>query len=295
MMSEEDSALSIIVVNWNTRDLLDECLESIYRTVTFPSVDVWVVDNASSDGSVEMVRSKYPLVNLVVNEKNEGFGRANNQAMRFAKAETILFLNSDVELSEGAVDEAWSLLQGAPSIGAMGCALVGMDGEVQESWGLRLPHGPAVRTGLHLPDGLIDCAYVWAAFMLVHRSVLDKVGVFDEDFYMFHEDTDLCWRILKGGWRIAYCPGIRVKHVCRQSVNILPVEARYGWLLKSEAVLLRKHLFRWQRELLVAKRLLHFPAMICFHRLGYALTRGERHADRLLWYRTGLAVLESMR
>lgn len=287
--------LSIVVVNWNTKELLDKCLDSVYRTVTRPAFDVWVVDNASTDGSAEMVRCKYPQAHCLENTENVGFSRANNQAMDLSGGETILLLNSDIELTENAVNKTWELLNEHQSIGAMGCVLKGYDGTTQESWGYSLPHGPSLRKeNRDLPDGLVDSAWIWAAFMLVRRAVVREVGMFDEEFRMFHEDTDWCWRIIDAGWHIAYCPYINVIHGCRQSVGSLPRSTYYRWLLIGDNLLYRKHHQRWQVIFQIIKRFAHYSLLAGCHWLAYCLTHAEAHAERVEWFKTARSAVAVM-
>lgn len=284
--------LSIIIVNWNTRCLLDECLGSIYRTVTFPSFDVWVVDNASSDDSVEMVRSKYPLANLIVNEKNEGFGRANNQAIHASSGETVLLLNSDVLLTKGSVEAVYRTLMKHPSIGVISCMLTDPDGQPQDCWHTDFPHGPKLRGSRpSLPDGLREATWVWAAFQMVRRQVICDVGAFDEDFVVFYEDVDWCWRIWEAGWTIAHCPDVKVIHRCNQSVSLLPSDTYWRWLLTAEFLLYYKHHPDRQYSLYMKWKYLYYHMRIVLHWVIYAVTHRKLHLAKVRWFKLALSVL----
>jgi hypothetical protein len=284
--------LSIIIVNWNTRDLLDECIASVYSTIKSTSFDVWVVDNASSDGSVEMVEAKYPQANLIRNERNEGFGRANNRAIKASEAACILLLNSDIVLTENTIDEAYRVFLKHPEFGALGCALVGSDGKVQESFSDRIPHGPSVCT--EAPEGLISSAYVWAACMFLRRSVIDRVGMFDEDFMVFHEDTDLCWRMLDAGFKIAYAPKLRILHGCRQSVKRLSRETYLTWLFSAEYTLFRKHHSRGMTLFQMCKRYVYYSIRLLGHQLAFAFSKSEHQQEMGQWFGTARRLLPVM-
>lgn len=288
--------LSIVIVNWNTKDLLDECLESIYRTITIPSFDVWVVDNASSDDSVTMVRAKYPKVNLLANDKNEGFGRANNQAMKASSGKNILLLNSDILLTQGAVDAVWERFQNHPKIGVLGCSLVGRDGLPQGNWYTSFLYGPSLSKNRQpLSDGMVEATWVWAAFEMVRREVIEQVGGFDEDFFIFYEDIDWSWRVRDAGWIIACDLTVKVIHGCSKSVKLLPDATYIRWRLVSEYMLFYKHHSALRYRIWMWRRFLYYHARILLYKIVFTLTHKKWQFETVEYMQKALPVLTEMR
>jgi GT2 family glycosyltransferase len=226
--------LSIIVVNWNTQELLRECLKSIEAHGC--GAETIVVDNGSEDGSMGMVENEFSWVRLLKNVDNIGFARANNQGIETSKGMYVLLLNSDARLTEGALEEMVKCMEGSPQVGICGPMLVYPDGSEQESFGM-LPtlwgelgrlfgvkssqyEGRPVRGEIALLNGVseksklgIQTEVVSGASMLVRRKTLETIGPLDERFFMFNEEVDLCKRAREGGWKVAYVPGAVVVHV----------------------------------------------------------------------------------
>ncbi|MEN6372206.1 MAG: glycosyltransferase family 2 protein [Armatimonadota bacterium] len=234
--------ISIIIVNWNTRELLQNCLSSIYSKPCNTVFDVYVVDNASTDGSAAMVRSQFPQVNLIENDVNAGYSRANNQGISASQGKTVLLLNSDTVVDPQVFDETLKLLHSAPSIGGLGCKLIGRDGNVQPSYSFNFPHGPKVGgPNKTVDEELVKCAFVWGAYLLLKREVIDQAGMLDEDFFMFYEDIDWCWRIHNAGWDIVYDSNHSIMHLSGASCSKLDAVAHRKMILKSLAMLQSKH------------------------------------------------------
>lgn len=221
--------VSVIVVNWNTRQLLRDCIDSILRYADDYAVEIVVVDNHSSDGSVEMVREHYPAVHLIANAENTGFARANNQGVRAASGRYVLLLNSDAMLTAGAFGSLMRLAESNPKIGMVGARLVNADGSFQASF-TRIPtlmqellilsgvgrllygryypsYGPEVEAGPQ-PAG-----YVEGACMLAPRHAYLEVGGLDEGYFMYAEDVDLCYAMQRHGWQVWYQPEAKVIHL----------------------------------------------------------------------------------
>ncbi|NOZ06362.1 MAG: glycosyltransferase family 2 protein [Chloroflexi bacterium] len=244
--------LSIIIVNWNTRDLLAQCLESVagcqMSVVRHQSsdtndrptgdrlltTDVWVVDNASSDGSAQMVRERFPWVRLIENEENVGFARANNQAIRRSNGRYVLLLNPDTEVQPGALETLVRFMDEHPQAGAAGARLLNPDGTLQPSchpmptlsrelW--RLVHLDAFRSYAVYQMAAWDLALprqvdvVQGACLILRREVLDNVGLLDEEYFIYSEEVDLCYRIWRAGWRIFWVPQAGVVHYEGQSTR----------------------------------------------------------------------------
>ena len=225
--------IAIIIVSYNTRDLLRSCLQSVYDGTGGLSAEVYVVDNRSRDGSADMVRTEFPQVRLIENETNSGYASANNIALRQYDARYALLLNADTLLPRDALSNALSFMDAHPDAGVMTAKLVRSDGSLDKAcrrsfptpWiafarlsGLNklFPKNPRF-SGYNLdhvdPDTLIEVDAVAGAFMLIRREALEQAGLLDETFFAFGEDLDLCYRIkITHGWKVFYNPGIVVLH-----------------------------------------------------------------------------------
>lgn len=228
-MTVNNPRLSIIIVNWNTRDLLANCLLSVYQNPPSATFDIWVVDNASTDTSPAMVREQFPLVNLIENKENRGFAAANNQGISLSLGELVLFLNSDAYVQSDSLQAMIDFMENHPQAGGMSGMLLNPDGSFQasyasfpSSWSEFLlvtglsrvligPYAPSPRPKRNEEAHPVD--WVAGATLLVRRSVLNQAGSFDENYFFYSEETDLCWRIWKSGWQIWYDPHIRVFHL----------------------------------------------------------------------------------
>jgi hypothetical protein len=221
--------IDAIVVNWNTRDLLRRCLLSLHASQR-PVRHIIVVDNASTDGSAEMVSDEFPAAGLLRMSRNAGFARANNAAFRHADAAAVLLLNSDAELSPGALGALATELEGDRQLAAVGPVLVGGDGRVQFEGGRRDPTilgevGNITHLNTRLPHGALgrylmnewdhrstrDVEVLSGACMLIRRSALGE-RLFCEDFFMYGEDVELCQRLRATGWRLRYVSAAEVAH-----------------------------------------------------------------------------------
>lgn len=227
--------LAIIIVNWNTRDLLAQCLESI---VHHPSSIIYVVDNASTDGSAAMLWERFPGVQLIASEKNLGFAGGNNLALRrlLAKAQTgpILLLNPDTVVRPGALEALAEFMAAQPGCGAAGARLLNPDGSLQvschpfpslfrELW--RLFHLDKLYPLSCYPPSKWETARpqavdsVQGAALLLRREALTQAGLFDEAYFMYSEEVDLCRRIKAAGWEISWVPAAEVIHYGGQSTR----------------------------------------------------------------------------
>lgn len=225
--------ISIIIVNWNTRDLLQSCLESIYKTIRDISYEVICVDNASRDGSTAMLQEKYPEVRLIQNEENRGFGAANNQALRIMAGRYALLLNSDTALTENAVRELFTFME-AHADTAMACGqLLNADGSKQNSVA-NFPNLLTLLTNTSLLEYLFPNRYpskrynhdqpievdscIGACF-LVRKRAIEDVGMLDERYFFFFEETDWAYQMKKDGWRVYHVPTAFIYHFQGQSIG----------------------------------------------------------------------------
>lgn len=237
--------LSVIIVNWNTRDLLRACLASL-RTALAASpltAEILVVDNASSDGSATMVTAEFPEARLFANRENLNYAGGNNQGLAAAAGDYLLLLNPDTEVPAGAPDALIELLRTHPDAGAAAPALVYPDGRLQSSIrGFPTPRalfGELSGLGRLLPrsawaayraEGLPDdrpssVDQPMASAFLVRKEALDQTGPFDPQFPLFFNDVDLCFRLKQAGWEILYDPRVRVVHVGGASTRQVRPEA----------------------------------------------------------------------
>jgi N-acetylglucosaminyl-diphospho-decaprenol L-rhamnosyltransferase len=212
--------LSIIIVNWNTRDLLDQCLRSIYGTSQDLIFETLVVDNGSADDSLAMVRQHFPQVRLVENQANVGFARANNQGIRLSRGRYVLLLNSDTIVLPHALKEMVRFADACPDAGIVGCKLLNGDGSLQESWA-SFPTfwsevlGRNFRARRLVGKMLLTYEVDWVggACLLARRAAIDEVGLLDESYFMYSEETDWCFRMTQQGWKVYYLPDVEVVHL----------------------------------------------------------------------------------
>ena len=234
--------VTVAVVSYNTRDDLRRCLASLRSHSGMPC-QVVVVDNASADGSADMVEAEFPEARLVRNPENVGFSRANNQALREATAPYALMLNSDAELTPGALPALAALLDARPRLGAVGPRTLSPDGTVQVSFGpaltpvaewrqCRLVRGVKGRRPAALAEAAarasVEHAPDWlsGSCLLARKEALDAVGGFDEGFFLYEEDVDLCLRLRRAGWGLLFTPAAEVVHHLGRSTEADPARAR---------------------------------------------------------------------
>jgi GT2 family glycosyltransferase len=263
--------LSVVIVNWNTKDMLRKCLQSLFQGNTI-NIEIWVIDNASDDGSVEMVRAEFPRVKLIVNQKNVGFARANNQALAQSTGRYCLLLNPDTVVPACALDNLVQFIEDTPDAGVVGCAQIYPDGrrqatchraitlwrEVFIAFGLARVFRNVIDYGMH-PAKLstprrVD--WVEGGALLVRRSVLATIGLMDEAFFMYVEDADLCFRVRQANLVVYYVPDIQIIHYRGQATGFEQRERRQQRvnvdlliaLHRSKAYFLRKHYGGWQAK-----------------------------------------------
>ncbi|MFN0071041.1 MAG: glycosyltransferase family 2 protein [Chloroflexota bacterium] len=254
------SSCSIVIVSWNTRDLLAQCLHSlpdqnIGETWRHHSYEVIVVDNASTDGSVELVREEFPWVRLIANHDNAGFARANNQAIRTTDAQYVLLLNPDTIVHRGALEALIDCMDRTLDAGAVGANLRNPDGSSQascfpeptlrrEAW--RLFHLDAIHPYAEYPTDQwggprpYPVDVVQGTCMLLRRSALSDVGLLDEDYFIYSEEVDLCYRLRQRGWGVYWVPDATIVHYGGQSTR-QQAEAMFLRLYDGKVRYFRKH------------------------------------------------------
>jgi len=271
--------LSVIIVSWNTRELLAQCLESVYANPPTGEFEIIVVDNDSADGSVAMVRERFPQVILIENSENVGFARANNQAIRCSSGEYVLLLNSDAMVLTGVLDALLGFFGTHSQAGALGPMLVNPDGSFQASYArfptlwsefslmsgiARLtigPYAPSPRPLTNEPTRQVD--WVAGAAFMVRRTAIDQVGFLDESYAFYSEETDYCWRLHRQRWQVWYIPSVKVIHIGSASSRKRSLES-YLLLYESKVRFFRKaYGRRYARRLrFVIKAIAAFRLMI---------------------------------
>jgi GT2 family glycosyltransferase/lipopolysaccharide/colanic/teichoic acid biosynthesis glycosyltransferase len=229
---EATKDVSVIIVSYNVRDFLEQCLHSIRRACEHLHAEVLVVDNASHDGSSQMVKSQFPWVRLTENRINLGFAKANNQALKLAGGRYVLLINPDTLAREDTVQNMLEFLRTHPEAGAAGCKILNPDGTLQLSCRRSFPT-PWVALSKILglgrlfprsrffgkynltyldPEKTSQVDALSGSFMFLRREALQQVGFFDEQYFMYGEDLDLCYRIKRAGWKIYYLPTTQIIH-----------------------------------------------------------------------------------
>ena len=209
--------LSVVIVSYNVRELLTACIDSVVKAAEGIDTEVFVVDNKSVDDTIEVINRDYPWVHLINNKENLGFSKANNIAIRQAEGEYVLLLNPDTVVAEGTLRGAIEFMDQHPEAGGAGVRMHNADGTLAPESRRAVPTPlVAARKMLgftkryymsNLPwdkPGKIEV--VSGAFMMLRRKAIDQVGLLDEDFFMYGEDIDLSYRLLKGGWQNWYLP-----------------------------------------------------------------------------------------
>ncbi len=262
-----EADLSVIIVSFNTRDLLRDCLQTLFRHGVGLRLQTIVVDNASEDGSADMVAAEFPEVILIRSSANLGFGPANNRGLERATGRYVVLLNSDAFIDEDTLRHSLERMDAEPDVGLAGGRLVGREGEWQPSarrfpsllnelltisglsarWPGSRFFGRVDRTWAD-PLEPADVDWVPGAYSIIRRSVLEQIGAFDERFFLYFEEVDLCQRIKAAGYRIVYWPEIRVVHIGGESSRTIKRLTFSGsgsqltlWRMRSQALYYRKH------------------------------------------------------
>ncbi len=261
--------LSVIIVNYNVRAYLEQCLRTVFEALKGIDGDVFVVDNQSTDGSVEMVREKFPNVKLIANADNVGFSRANNQAIRESSAEYVLLLNPDTVVGEDVFHKVVAFMDAHPKAGGLGVKMIDGTGQFLPESKRGLPT-PAVAfykiIGLtrlfpkskvfgryhlgHLPENqAAPIEILSGACMFLRKKTLDEVGLLDESFFMYGEDIDLSYRITMGGYENWYLPEARIIHYKGESTKKSTVNYVFVFY-NAMAIFAKKHFTRKRPDVL---------------------------------------------
>jgi N-acetylglucosaminyl-diphospho-decaprenol L-rhamnosyltransferase len=254
-MPENQPDLSVVIVSYNVREYLRQCLESILSAPVKASLEILVVENASTDGSLESLRSEFPQATVIESTINLGFAAGNNLAIRQSHGRYLLLLNPDTLVKPGALDALVDFLDGQPQAGAAGSRLLNPNGSLQPSCFPFPTLGRELWRLLHLDKFKSYGVYPMESWstdtprrvevlqgtsLALRRSALDQVGLLDEDYFMYTEEVDLCYRLHTAGWELDYVPASQVVHYGGQSTRQTAANM-FLQLYRSKAVFFRKH------------------------------------------------------
>lgn len=257
--------ISIIIVSWNVENLLNKCLASIYRNQGNVTTEIFVIDNASTDKTVPMIKSFYPEVDLTVNPKNYGFAAANNQGMIKSRGKYVLLLNPDTELMAGTLEKMYQFMEKNSKIGVAGCKHLNSDLTLQAS----VRSFPTVKPILliftklaKLMPGLKslnqyllkDFNYkfsttvdqVAGSFFMIRHEIIDQIGGLDERFFIWFEEVDFCKRVKEAGWEVWYNHAAQIVHHGGQSFSQELTIKKQVIFFKSAWYYFQKHGFKWK-------------------------------------------------
>jgi GT2 family glycosyltransferase len=302
--------VSIVIVNWNTRDLLRGCLRTIFEQTSKISFEIFVIDNASRDFSAEMVRAEFPAVKVIANVQNRGFAAANNQGILAASGRYILLLNPDTIILDAAISRCVRFADVHAEVGVVGCQVLEDEGRIQRTgfsfpdpWNLFLTLSGLSRAfagsrlfgrpelGWWDRDSELDLDVVSGMFMLVRREAIEQVGLMDESYFVYSEEADWCYRFSRAGWRRVFTPSARILHVDGGSKSTSQINAKmFVQLQKSCLIYLKKNhgFVAWLlgRILYVVSNLVRaivwFVSSLLTHDL--ALRRKSAAAMAALWF-----------
>jgi GT2 family glycosyltransferase len=264
MQNNGEIQLSIIIVTHNAKDFLRNCLKSVFEKIKNLSFEVLVVDNASSDGTFEMLKNEFPQVNAIFSKENLGFAKANNLAIKEAKGKYIFLLNPDTILLDENFEKLIDFAQKNPDVGAIGPKVLNSDLTIQHQckrgfptpWNIfcylsglaKIFPKSKIFAGYLLTyldtekiqevDSLSGCA------MVVKREVIEKVGMMDEDYYLYGDDLDWCYRIKSAGWKVVYFPETKIIHYGGKGGTGKKPYFNIYHFYRSAFIFYRKHLAR---------------------------------------------------
>jgi hypothetical protein len=286
--------ISVVIVTWNGRDFTRECLESLARQQGGLETEIIVVDNASSDGTPELIRERFPNVRLIENAKNEGFAKANNTGIRLGTGKYVCLINSDVNVPPACLSKMHAYMEGNPDIGVLGPRMIGRSGQVARSY-MRFPsvwnylcHSLALDAsfkrwrmfgGSMMTDfdnqrtQEVDVLNGW--LLMVRRGALDEVGLLDERFFMYGEDIDWSYRFHKAGWKRVYFAGAEALHYGAGSSASAPIRF-YLEMQRANLQLWRKHFGRVRSFAYLATVWVHAFLRLLGHGARYCLRRSQR-------------------
>lgn len=262
-MNENKLPVSVVIVTYKTRDLTRKALESLFSSSSLPE-QVIVVDNSSQDGTAEMIKNEFPNVSLIGSKENLGFAKGNNKGISEAATQPYVWLlNSDTETGKNTLEELVAYMEKHPDVGALGPQMMYPDKSLQSvggyfpsifnvfyylfpvayflpiSWRVRLKS--IALFPQPIPQNGLDVDYVTGAAVLLRRAALDQVGLMSEDYFMYFEETDMCWRMKKAGWKMRVISTEPVMHVYGGSFKSKYDKKRLTLFQESLAIFVKKN------------------------------------------------------
>lgn len=322
------SKLSIIIVNWNVIQLLSNCLDSIKKNLADIDYEVIVVDNASTDGSAQILKEKYPWITLIENKNNEGFARANNQGFEIARGEYILILNPDTLIKGGSIQKMINVLNTNSYIGIVGPRIVDEYGSITPACkrkSLNLKHILIRRFQIEkvamflinrieylrrnyyrsfYKSSTVSC--LQGACMLVRKKHLDTVGYFDENVPMYLDDIDLCYRFKKSNFELYYCAESEIIHFCGastkkstkpKSLDLMVYKAVDVFFTKHKNILyvfIHRMILFFSNLMLISFDIISLPITIIICK-DYILSLINKHFNALVYSLTGQLIIHDFR
>lgn len=283
--------VSVVIVSFNTKDLTRKALQALYNSHVLPE-QVILVDNNSHDGSAQMVREEFPQVLLVESKENLGFAKGNNRAIKEAATQPFVWLlNSDTETGNRTLEQLFAYMEAHPEIGALGPQLIYPDNRLQSVGG----YFPSILNVFYylfpfvyflpqawrahfksialfpqsIPERGLDLEYATGAALLLRRTALDQVGLMSEDYFMYFEETDMCWRMKKAGWKIRAIPTDPVVHVYGGSFKSTYDKKRLKLFQESLAIFVKKNFSGMKKNIILLE-------LFCFGNISILLKKFKR-------------------
>jgi len=301
--------ISIVIVNWNTKEILKNCLQSIYEQTKDIAFETIVIDNGSTDGSVEMIKGRFPEVVLIENDENRGFAAANNQGIAIAKGQYVLLLNSDTVILDNAIEKTFKFAEENPDSGVIGCRVLNSDKTLQPTC-FMFPSlvNRVLFTGYFyklFPKNKFfgrermtwwnrntqrEVDVVTGCYMLVSRKAIEQVGVMDEIFFMYAEEIDWCYRFKQAGWKNLFTPDAEIIHL--GGASAIRHKAERALLKdKSDILFMCKYWPKWKVCLGVTlKGLFYLTRLLVIFPL-YIVKRKQSYRDIINNHLAGLKYL----
>ncbi|MGQ9804889.1 MAG: glycosyltransferase family 2 protein [Chlorobiales bacterium] len=305
--------VSVIIANWNGEAIIEACLHSIFEQTKGVSFEVMVVDDASTDKSVELIRAKFPQVRLIENEQNLGYAATNNRALPIARGEYLFLLNNDTILRNDAISIMATYLDKHPTVGVCGGTLLNPDGTPQHSFG-NFPsismelvglfslhrfyrHAPAPALGI-VPKNIqtpLETDMIVGADLMIRAELARELGLYDEAYNAYFEDTDMCFRVKQKGLKVVYLPEPKITHLYSYSFNKASVEdsskitRKAAHMAKGYKRFCKKHYA--YGNLIIAIRILTQVRLWIQHSLISFFTSSTRSKELAAEYRSALVAL----
>ena len=282
--------ISVIIVNYNGKDLLKACLESI-KNQTFQSLEIIVIDNSSSDGSVEFIKSAYPDVKIIPLQRNIGFGGANNAGLKEASGDYIMLLNNDTEADRECIRNLYETMEAHPEVGICASKMIvygqGIIDSAGDGFSSNLKcykRGEGLSSDLYAKEEYVFGACAGAA--LYRKKMIEEIGFFDESFFLIHEDSDLNCRAQIAGWKVLYVPNAVVHHKVRSTIGNMSDMAIYYSLRNIEYVRIK--------NIPLALFLRCFPEIV-LSTISEFIYYGLRHKSLGVYLRSKIDVIRNLK